>query len=161
MTPGLEVLPDKVEPALSVGSCQWNRALAPDKPHHLGYGILGLDRDHHVHMIAHQLPFFDPTLLLGSQLAKHFSQAPAQLPVQRLAPVALCIMFAVWRNVLPGLALATRLVITRLRVGRSVKAAPPAPPTTRMLNSRWAGHLRLRSIAWFPARSRWRSPSIT
>jgi hypothetical protein len=34
------------------------------------------------------MPFLNPALLLCSQLAKHLPQVPAQLPVQRLAPVA-------------------------------------------------------------------------
>src|SRR5690242_18025712 len=64
-----------------------NRALALDKSHHLRHRILGRNRDHHMHMIGHQVPFLDPALLPGSQVAEHLSQVLAQLPIQRLASV--------------------------------------------------------------------------
>ena len=64
-----------------------NRALAFDKSHYLPHCVLGWNRNHHVHVIGHQVSLLDPTLRLYGELAKQLSQILAQLPVQRLAPV--------------------------------------------------------------------------
>jgi len=42
-------------------------------------------RQHHVHMIQHQMPFFDPAFFLPRQFTKHFSQVLPQLLIQRPA----------------------------------------------------------------------------
>jgi hypothetical protein len=64
-----DVLPDNVSLALNVHPRQVNRTLSLDIPNQLRHRILRRDRDHHVHVIGHQMPFLDPTLLLRSQSA--------------------------------------------------------------------------------------------
>src|SRR5664279_2670603 len=63
-----------------------NRALALDEANHLRHRVLRRYRYHHVHMVRHQMPFHYQALLLGGELAKHFSEMLAQLSVQRPAP---------------------------------------------------------------------------
>ena len=46
----------------------------------LRHRVLRRNCDHHVHVIGQQMPFFDSTLLLHSQLAEYFSQVLPQLP---------------------------------------------------------------------------------
>jgi len=81
-----EVLPHEVALALPIHPCQMNRALALDEADHLRHRVLRRDRDHHVHVIGHQVPFHDFALLLRGQLAKHLPKVPTQLCVQRPAP---------------------------------------------------------------------------
>src|SRR5215469_16672117 len=78
------MLPDKISLPLALNPCQRNRPLPFDKPNHLRHRILGGNRDHHVHLVRHQVAFFNPTLLLLGQFAEHFAQVPTQLPVQLL-----------------------------------------------------------------------------
>jgi len=80
-----EVLPDEVALALHVRSRDVDRALTLYVPHHLRYRILRWDRDHHVYMIRHQMPFLDPALLLLGQSPEHLPKLQAQLPIQHLA----------------------------------------------------------------------------
>ena len=47
--------------------------------------ILGWNRDHHVYVVAQQVPFFDPAFLLLGQFPEHLAQVLAELPVQHLA----------------------------------------------------------------------------
>ena len=65
-----------------------DRTLALDEPDHLRHRVFRWDRDHHVHVIGHQMAFFDPAFLLLRQLAEHLPQMPPQLRIQRL-PAAL------------------------------------------------------------------------
>lgn len=83
-----EVLPHEIALPLAVHPRQVNRTLALDVPDHLRYRIFRLDRDHHVHVIRHQMPFLDPALFLFRQTAKYFSKMSSQFPVQR-SPAAL------------------------------------------------------------------------
>jgi hypothetical protein len=83
-----EVLADKVPPPLSVHSGHMNGALAFDVADHLRYGALRGNRNHHVHVVAHQVPFLDPALLLPRQLVEHLAEVLPKLRVERL-PAAL------------------------------------------------------------------------
>src|SRR5580658_4733344 len=42
------------------------------------------DREHHVHMVGHQMPFFDPALFLFGELVERLTKAYSQLAIQRL-----------------------------------------------------------------------------
>jgi hypothetical protein len=54
-----------------------DRALTFDEPYYLGYRILRRNRYHHVHVIGHEMSFFDSALLLLRQAAKYFAKMPA------------------------------------------------------------------------------------
>ena len=56
-----------------------------------------------MHVIRHQMPFFDPTFLLLRQPPEHFPKMLPQLSVQNLLPVG--------RSCLPGVFCATTTVI--------------------------------------------------
>ena len=62
-----------------------NRTLTFDESDHLRHGVLGGNRDQHVHMIGQQMPLLNPAFLLPGQLSKHFPQMFSQLQIQRLA----------------------------------------------------------------------------
>src|SRR5664280_1233119 len=79
-----ETLPHKILLPSSVHSRQVNRTLPFDKPDHLRHGVLGRDRNHHVHVIRQQMPFLNPAFLLLRQFAEHFSHILPQVPIQRL-----------------------------------------------------------------------------
>ncbi len=49
------------------------------EPDHLGYGVLGRNRDTHVHMVGHQMAFEDLALLLPSQRVKDGTQLTTSL----------------------------------------------------------------------------------
>jgi hypothetical protein len=51
-----------------------DRALALDVPHDLGDGVFGRNRDHHVHVIGHQMPLLDLAPLLHRKPAKDFPE---------------------------------------------------------------------------------------
>src|SRR5882672_300855 len=74
---GPEVLPNEIALPLAVYPCQMNRALPFHKSDHLRYSVLRWDREHHVHMIQHQMPFLDPAFLALGQSTEYFSQMPA------------------------------------------------------------------------------------
>src|SRR5262245_20795822 len=83
--PGPEMLPDEVAPPFPVNTGEVDGAFALDEPDHLRHRILRWNRDQHVHMIGHQVPFLDLRLLLLGQLAEHLTEVPAKLQVQRLS----------------------------------------------------------------------------
>jgi len=51
------------------------------EPYHLRHRILRRNRQHHVHVIRHQMPLLDPTLLLLGQSPEHLPEVLPQLPV--------------------------------------------------------------------------------
>src|SRR5262249_13891954 len=79
-----EVLTYEVALSLPVNPGQMDRAFALNEPDHLRYRLLRRNRDHHVHMIRHQVPFFDLRLLLSRELVEHVAEIPAKLQIQRL-----------------------------------------------------------------------------
>ena len=79
-----EVLTHEVALSLPVNPGQMDRAFALDEPDHLRYRVLRRNRDHHVHMIRHQVPFFDLRLHLSRELVEHLAEIPAKLQIQRL-----------------------------------------------------------------------------
>ena len=84
--PRPKVLAHEVPPALGVCARDVDRALALEVPDHLRDRVLRRDRDQHMHMIQHQMPLFDPALLVLSERPKHLPQVAAKLLVQRPAP---------------------------------------------------------------------------
>jgi hypothetical protein len=68
------------------GAGDVDRTLALDIPDHLGHGVLGRDRDQHVHVVHDQVPFQNLAFLPLGQLAKHLPKVLSQLLVQLLAP---------------------------------------------------------------------------
>ena len=79
---GPQVLSHEVALALPVHPRQMKRALAIDEPDHLRDRVLRRDRDHHVHMIGHQMSFLDSALFLRGPLLEHLSEVSTQLPIQ-------------------------------------------------------------------------------
>src|ERR1700723_1306107 len=76
-----EMLPDKIPLALSVDARQVDRALSLDKPDHLRHRVFRRYRNQHVYMVAHQMAFFNPALLLLSQLPKYLPEMLSQTHV--------------------------------------------------------------------------------
>ena len=56
------------------------------KPDHRGHRVLGGNRDAHVHMVRHQVPFHDLAFLLPRQRVENRPQLTADLPEDRFAP---------------------------------------------------------------------------
>ena len=69
----------------------------------LGHRVLRRYRDHHMHMICHQMPFFDLVLLVLCQTTKHLSKMRPQLAVQHLPSI-------LRHYVVPAVSLAFYLV---------------------------------------------------
>ena len=69
--PRPEMLSHEILAPPPIQSRQMNRALALDVPHHLRHRVLRRYRDHHVHMIRHQVPFLNLAFPLICQFAKH------------------------------------------------------------------------------------------
>ncbi len=86
---GPKMLPHELPPSLPIHTRQMDCALSLDVPHHLRHCVLRRDRDHHVHVIAHQMPFLDSALLLHRESAKQLPKVLSQLPVQRPATALL------------------------------------------------------------------------
>ena len=79
------MLPHEIAFALSINPRHVDRALALDETYHLRHRVFRRDRQQHVHVIGHQMPFLDLRFLLKRKLAEHFAQMPTQLLIQRLA----------------------------------------------------------------------------
>src|SRR5215472_3162067 len=79
-----EVLSHEVALPFPVNPGEMDRALTLDEPDHLRHRVLRWDRDQHMHMIGHQVPFLDLRLLLRGQLVEHLAEMPAQLQIQSL-----------------------------------------------------------------------------
>src|SRR5215469_682208 len=82
--PGPEVLSHEVALPFPVNPGEMDRALTLDEPDHLRHRVLRWDRDQHMHMIGHQVPFLDLRLLLRGRLVEHLAEMPAQLQIQSL-----------------------------------------------------------------------------
>ena len=81
-----EMLAYEIAFAFPLDPSQMDCAFALDEPDNLRHFILGRDRNHHVHVIGHQMPFLDLRLFLCGKLVKHLSEVAAKFPVQRFAP---------------------------------------------------------------------------
>src|SRR3954466_7269693 len=81
VTPGPEVLTYEVALLTSVHPGQVYRALA------LRHCIFRRDRYQHVHMIPHDMTFYDTTFFLLGQIAEYLPQVLPQLPVRRFSPI--------------------------------------------------------------------------
>ena len=60
------------------------RALALHESDHLGYRILGRDRDQHVDVVRHQVSFHDLALMLSRQIVEDCPEVFAQVPINHL-----------------------------------------------------------------------------
>jgi hypothetical protein len=56
------------------------------KPDHRSHRVLGGNRDAHMHVIRHQMTIENLALFLPGQRVEDFSQMPARLSEQHLAP---------------------------------------------------------------------------
>src|SRR5262245_50502851 len=61
---GPEMLTYEIPLPFPIDPSQVDRTLSFDEPHHLRHRIFRWDRYHHVHVIRHQVPLFDPAILL-------------------------------------------------------------------------------------------------
>src|SRR5215211_9397495 len=77
------MLTDEIALALSVYPGQVDCALAFNIPDHLQHRIFRRNRNHHVDMIGHQMPFFNPTFLLCGQSAEQLTKMPTQFHIKR------------------------------------------------------------------------------
>jgi len=82
---GPEMLSYEIALPLPVDTGQVDRALTFDEPDHLRNCVFWRYRDHHVHVVGHEMPLLDLALLLQSQFTEHFPEVLSQLPVQRLS----------------------------------------------------------------------------
>ena len=83
-TPRPETLPHKIPLSFRVHPGQVNRTFPLDVPHHVRNRMFRRYRNHHVHVVGHQMALFNPALLVLHQPSKHLAQVPPQLPVQHL-----------------------------------------------------------------------------
>ena len=67
-------LSDEIAFALSINPSHVDRALALDVPDDLRHRMFRRDRQQHVHVIGHQVPFFDLRLLLERKPAENLAQ---------------------------------------------------------------------------------------
>src|SRR5260221_5095053 len=82
---GPEMLARKI-PLLATQPGNGDRALPLQKPDHRRYRVLGGNRDTHVHMVRHQMPFENLALLLLGQRMENLPQMTARLPEYHFAP---------------------------------------------------------------------------
>src|SRR4051794_30233887 len=73
--------PDKASLPPRVHPRQMDRTLAQGELHHLRHSTLRWSRHKHVHVIGHQVPFENLTLLLLGQSVEHLSKVLLQLSV--------------------------------------------------------------------------------
>jgi len=79
------MLPHEVFLAIPIHPRHVDRTLGFDETDHLTDRVLGRNRDQHVHMVRHQMPFFNLALLLLGQTPEYLAQVRPETPVQRLA----------------------------------------------------------------------------
>src|SRR5262249_41131775 len=79
---GPKMLPHEIAFSFSIDARQVGCALVLFEPDHLRHRILRWDRNHHVHMIRHQMAFLDPTFLLPRQLPEYLSKMFPQVTIQ-------------------------------------------------------------------------------
>jgi hypothetical protein len=60
-----------------------NGAFALDVADYLRHCVLRWNRNHHVHVIRHQVPFLNPALSLRGKTPEYFSQMLPQFHIQR------------------------------------------------------------------------------
>ena len=77
-----EVLAHEIPLPLAVHPRQMNSTLAFDISNYLRYRVLGGNRNHHIHMIRSQMPFFNLTLLPLGQPSENFPKIPSQFLVK-------------------------------------------------------------------------------
>jgi len=82
-----EMLAYIVPPSIRIYPGNMDRTLFFDKSDGLSYRVLRRYRNHHVHVIRHQVSFFNHAFLLHRQSTKHFAQFLPNLPEYRLFAV--------------------------------------------------------------------------
>ncbi len=68
------MLAHKTALTLRVNARHMNRTLALDVSHDLRHRIFRWNGDHHMDVVRHQMPFFDPAFLLARKPLEHFSK---------------------------------------------------------------------------------------
>ena len=68
------MLTAEVALALSVDAGEMDSALAIGEAHDLRNCIFRRNREQHVHVVRHQMPFFDPAVLVPGQVVKHLAE---------------------------------------------------------------------------------------
>jgi hypothetical protein len=81
------MMPHEVAATLPEVPRDMDCALPLDEPDHLRHRVFWRDRDHHMNVVGHQMPFLDLALLLTSETSKHVSQFAPDLPVELLSAV--------------------------------------------------------------------------
>ena len=81
------MLAHKIFLTARISSSNVDRTLPFDVPHYLRNRVLWWDRDHHVHVLRHQMPFLYQALLLPGQTVEYIGQFPSNLTENRLPPV--------------------------------------------------------------------------
>jgi len=76
------VLSHEIASTLRINPSQMDRTLALDVTNNLRHSIFRWDRDHHVIIIGHQMPLFDPALLLGGKLPENLTEVTPQISIQ-------------------------------------------------------------------------------
>ncbi len=87
VAPSPEALPDKISFHLFVAPRYVDGTFSFDETHYLGHCLLVRNRYHHVHMIWHQVPFFDPVFFMLGQMPQFLSQIRPDTSKYRLLPV--------------------------------------------------------------------------
>ena len=73
-------------PFLAAQAGNRNRTLPFEKPDHRRYRVLGRNRDAHVHIVRHEMPFQNLAFLLPRQRMENLPQMPARLPEDGFPP---------------------------------------------------------------------------
>jgi hypothetical protein len=81
MVPGIVLAPAHEGPG------NVDRRFALDKADDLRHRVLRRDGEQHMHVIRHQMPLFDATLLLLRQAAEDVPEMPPQLMVERFPTI--------------------------------------------------------------------------
>jgi len=87
VSPGPEANASEVLFSPKERPCNVDGALAFDVAHHLSNRVLRWNRDEHVDMVRHEVPFQNLTLPLPSQLSEDLAQIPAKLLEEGFPPV--------------------------------------------------------------------------
>src|SRR5262249_49676207 len=83
---GPEMLPYEVPLPLHERPRDVDRALALAVPDDVRDRVLRRDRDHHVHVVGHEVPLLDPAFLLLRKRPEDLAQMATQLAVEHLPP---------------------------------------------------------------------------
>jgi len=78
------MLPHEIALSLAIHPREMDGAVPLNGAGHLGDGVFRGDGDHHVHVVDHEVTFFDPAFLLLRQSAENLAEMLPKLPVEHL-----------------------------------------------------------------------------